>query len=116
MLKEARLVRTMSLISSWEVAGSARLCTVTLHELFRATVERTFGGTQRVEHKSSTNLGPTLGPALGPLVGGFIVQTVSWRWTFYVTSIAAAGLLTLSVIFLSETYEPVLESRRQQRH
>src|SRR3954447_23456887 len=66
MLKEARLVSTISLISSWRVAGSARLCIVTLHERFRAIVERTFGGMQRVEYKSSANLGLTLGPALGP--------------------------------------------------
>ena len=87
MLKGARLVSAISLISSWQVAGSARLCIVTLHERFRAIVERTFGGMQRVEYKSSANLGLTLGPALGTLVGGFIVQTVSWRWTFYVTPI-----------------------------
>ena len=87
MLKGARLVSAISLISSWQVAGSARLCIVTLNERFRAIVERTFGGMQRVEYKSSANLGLTLGPALGTLVGGFIVQTVSWRWTFYVTPI-----------------------------
>ena len=61
MLEGTKLVST-SLISSWKAVGSARLCTITLHEPFRAIVERTFSGMQRIERKSSANLGPTPGP------------------------------------------------------
>lgn len=27
--------------------------------------------------------GPLLGPVIGPIIGGFVTQSLSWRWTFY---------------------------------
>ncbi|KAI5861913.1 MFS general substrate transporter [Durotheca rogersii] len=49
---------------------------------------------------------PLLGPALGPICGAFISQGTTWRWIFFVTSIASAIVIIVAVVFLRETYEP----------
>ncbi|KAF2472500.1 MFS general substrate transporter [Lindgomyces ingoldianus] len=51
---------------------------------------------------------PFIGPEIGPLVGGFIVQNTSWRWCFYVLLIWSGVQLALIVLFVPETYHPVL--------
>jgi multidrug resistance protein len=53
------------------------------------------------------------GPQLAPLVSGFI-STVSWRWTFWV-GLAAAGVGYPFVLFIPETYVPVLKERHARR-
>ncbi|PYH90657.1 MFS general substrate transporter [Aspergillus ellipticus CBS 707.79] len=57
---------------------------------------------------------PFIGPEVGPLVGGFINQFTKWRWTFYVLLIWTGVLLVLIILFVPETYHPVL-LRRQAR-
>src|SRR5438045_9702986 len=50
-----------------------------------------------------------VGPAMGPIVGGFVTQSyLGWRWTAHLTYILAFFLLVLDVVFLPETYGPVL--------
>src|SRR5579859_7520365 len=50
-----------------------------------------------------------VGPAMGPIVGGFVTQSyLGWRWTEHLTYIMAFFFLALDVIFLPETYGPVL--------
>lgn len=56
-------------------------------------------------------LGPLLGPVLGPIAGGFIAERTTWRWVFYATSIVAGISEVLGLIFLRETYPPVLKRR-----
>jgi multidrug resistance protein len=59
------------------------------------------------------------GPALGPIVGGAIVQSyLRWRWTEYITGILMLFILTMDVIFLDESYPPVLlvYKARRLRH
>ncbi|KAK4057845.1 hypothetical protein OIO90_001064 [Microbotryomycetes sp. JL221] len=61
------------------------------------------------------SLGPLLGPAVGPIAGGWIAQTLpddGWKWVFYSTSIFCAGVQTVGLFFLRETYAPVLLGRR----
>ena len=49
------------------------------------------------------------GPLLAPFVGGFIVDSyLGWRWTEYLVGIMGAFSFTLNVLFLGETYPPVL--------
>ena len=53
------------------------------------------------------------GPILGPVVGGFIGQaaskdTISWRWTEWVSLIWSGVVLILVVLFMPETYAPTL--------
>ncbi|KAL1386458.1 MFS multidrug transporter [Phyllosticta capitalensis] len=59
------------------------------------------------------------GPTLGPIAGGAIVQSyLGWRWTEYITGIFMMTMLTLDIIFLDETYPPVLlvYKARRLRH
>ncbi|KZL75808.1 fluconazole resistance protein 1 [Colletotrichum incanum] len=58
------------------------------------------------------SLGPLLGPAIGPVVGGFITQYSGWRWTFWVIFIMAGLISLISVIFMHETFEPILLKRK----
>ncbi|CEL04406.1 Putative MFS transporter [Aspergillus calidoustus] len=58
---------------------------------------------------------PFIGPEVGPLVGGFINQYTTWRWTFYVLLIWTGVLLVSIILFVPETYHPVLLRRKAQR-
>jgi multidrug resistance protein len=50
-----------------------------------------------------------VGPAMGPIVGGFITDSyLGWRWTLYITAIMAFFFFILDVLFLPETYGPIL--------
>ncbi|KFA70193.1 hypothetical protein S40285_04418 [Stachybotrys chlorohalonatus IBT 40285] len=58
---------------------------------------------------------PILGPAIGPICGGFITDYSTWRWGFWGTTIVDVPILILGLIFLEETYPPVLLRWRKQR-
>lgn len=58
------------------------------------------------------SLGPIFGPVIGPVAGGYLVAARGWRWVFWVLSIIGGGLLVLSLVFLRETYPPLLLKRR----
>ncbi|KAJ5179913.1 hypothetical protein N7492_003123 [Penicillium capsulatum] len=58
---------------------------------------------------------PFVGPEVGPLVGGFINEYTTWRWTFYVLLIWTGVLLVSILLFVPETYHPVLLRRKAQK-
>ncbi|RYN64239.1 putative drug/proton antiporter [Alternaria alternata] len=58
---------------------------------------------------------PFVGPEVGPLIGGFIVENTTWRWCFYVLIIWSGVQLCLIVMFVPETYHPVLLRRKAIR-
>jgi MFS family permease len=47
---------------------------------------------------------------LGPIIGGFIAESplISWRWTEWITLIMSGLILASVLLFLPETYKPVL--------
>ncbi|GFF34904.1 uncharacterized transporter mfs2 [Aspergillus udagawae] len=50
-----------------------------------------------------------VGSATGPLVGGYIAESgISWRWVDWVTALVAGFFLATVVLFLPETFRPVL--------
>lgn len=50
-----------------------------------------------------------MGPLMAPFVGGFITQSyLGWRWTHYITSIMGWASLALLMLFMKETYPPVV--------
>lgn len=55
----------------------------------------------------------TWGPLAGPIISGFVSPT-SWRWTFW-AALIIAGATWPFVLFLPETYGPVLLRRRAER-
>ena len=49
------------------------------------------------------------GPLLAPFVGGYIVMSdLGWRWTMYIVSFMGFLAFGLDLIFLQETYPPVI--------
>ena len=60
------------------------------------------------------SLMPLLGPAIGPIAGAFIAQTVTWRWVFWSTSIAAIFVQILGLFFMQETYAAALLDRKKK--
>ncbi|KAF2761926.1 major facilitator superfamily [Pseudovirgaria hyperparasitica] len=49
------------------------------------------------------------GPLLAPFIGGFITMSyLGWRWTAYITAIMGFLAFGLNLIFLEETYPPVI--------
>ena len=50
-----------------------------------------------------------VGPMMAPFIGGFIdMSYLGWRWTEYITCIMGFLGLGLSLIFLEETYPPLI--------
>ncbi|EGX88490.1 Major facilitator superfamily transporter [Cordyceps militaris CM01] len=56
----------------------------------------------------------TLGPLVSPIISGYTAETIGWRWAFWV-NLMYAGATLACVLFLPETYEPVLLERRARR-
>lgn len=52
--------------------------------------------------------GPLLGPVIGPVIGGFVAQSLSWRWTFYLVLIfvSTTGLSPFAPVYFSLTVVP----------
>ncbi|KAL2786673.1 major facilitator superfamily domain-containing protein [Aspergillus keveii] len=58
---------------------------------------------------------PFLGPILGPIIGGFVSQSAGWRWVQGLCTIFIGVVGILGVIFVPETYGPVLLQRRAEK-
>ena len=48
-------------------------------------------------------------------MGGFITERTSWRWTFWVISIADGFVLVLGFWFLRETYAPTILAKKAKK-
>ncbi|GMK59011.1 hypothetical protein CspeluHIS016_0700260 [Cutaneotrichosporon spelunceum] len=51
---------------------------------------------------------PWLGPVVGPICGGFLSYAQGWRWVAAVAAIFAGVLTVAHILFIPETYGPVL--------
>ncbi|KAK9641787.1 hypothetical protein V6Z96_009126 [Aspergillus fumigatus] len=58
------------------------------------------------------SMGPLMGPVVGPIAGGYLAEAAGWRWIFWVISMAGGAVFAFSLVFQTETYEPVLLQRR----
>ncbi|KAK3332931.1 putative bicyclomycin resistance protein [Cercophora scortea] len=56
---------------------------------------------------------PLIGPAAGPMVAGYIVQYYEWPYIFYLCSLVSFVVLVPGLIFMPETFGPVILRRRQ---
>ncbi|KAK3711246.1 hypothetical protein LTR37_009840 [Vermiconidia calcicola] len=74
-----------------------------------------FHAEQRGQAIAIYSLAPLLGPAAGPVAGGFISQNMSWRWVFWIVSIADAVVQISGVFFLQETWAPKLLEQKAAR-
>lgn len=56
---------------------------------------------------------PILAPVIGAIVGGVISQHTTWRWTFFASSMLSVAIQLSGLLFLEETYPPLLLRRRK---
>ncbi|CCM06389.1 uncharacterized protein FIBRA_08648 [Fibroporia radiculosa] len=60
--------------------------------------------------------GVFIGPVLGPIVGGFITTSyLGWRWVFWIMMIFAGFCTLLALVFVPETYAPVILQEKARR-
>lgn len=60
-------------------------------------------------------LAPFLGPTIGPIAGGFLAQSKGWRWNMGMMTIFSGVMLILGLLFVPETYAPVILRKRAQK-
>lgn len=58
------------------------------------------------------------GPTAGGIIGTIIVEKSVWQWSCWTSAILSSVILLVNIIFMQETYVPVLSSRRakDKRH
>ncbi len=61
------------------------------------------------------SLGPLLGPTVGPIAGGFLSAAAGWRWIFWLLAIAIGVTSLTALVFMRESYAPVLLERKAKR-
>ncbi|KAK0451313.1 MFS polyamine transporter [Desarmillaria tabescens] len=54
------------------------------------------------------SLAPLMGPVIGPVAGAWIAEKSTWRWVFYSTGIFDIFVQGLGLVFLRESFAPVL--------
>jgi DHA2 family multidrug resistance protein len=69
--------------------------------LSQAVIVDNFPGEERVRAMAIYSMGLMVAPIAGPTLGGFLTDTLSWRWNFYIN--LPVGLLSL---FLAARYVP----------
>lgn len=80
-----------------------------------AVVADIFRAQQRGLAMTVFAIAPFLGPVLGPIVGGFLGETQGWRWVEGLMAILAGTLWVVGIVFVPETYAPVLLRKRAAR-
>ncbi|KAE9368868.1 MFS general substrate transporter [Stipitochalara longipes BDJ] len=56
-----------------------------------------------------------MGPEMGPVIGGFINYYASWNWTFYFMLLWTGLGLIATLLFVPETYLPVILRHRAEK-
>src|ERR1035437_1425676 len=74
-----------------------------LQPLSQAVMLEEFPGRERGKAMAFWGMGIVAAPILGPTLGGWITDSYSWRWVFYIN--LPIGILSLSLIYLF-VYDP----------
>ncbi|KAH1665558.1 hypothetical protein KXX15_008390 [Aspergillus fumigatus] len=98
-----------SLLAFRLFAGIAGSCPLTLGA---GSIADLFVPEERGAAMSIYSMGPLMGPVVGPIAGGYLAEAAGWRWIFWVISMAGGAVFAFSLVFQTETYEPVLLQRR----
>jgi MFS transporter, DHA2 family, multidrug resistance protein len=59
-----------------------------------------FQGSHKVMAASSVSIAAGLAPALGPVIGGWITETWSWHWLFYINIVPGTAVAVLAPAFV----------------
>jgi EmrB/QacA subfamily drug resistance transporter len=71
-----------------------------------AMLWRTYPPQERVQVARILMFATILGPASGPVLGGLLIDTLSWRWAFYVNVPVGLTAFLIGLFFLHEHREP----------
>ncbi|KAJ5584378.1 Peptidase M20 [Penicillium hispanicum] len=107
-------VQTVMLCRFWAGIFAASPMTVAA-----AVFSDLFDGLARGPATSIFCINVLMGPMLAPSIGGFIcASSLGWRWTAWLGSLMGFTAFVLDVLFLEETYAPVLLTKkaRSLRH
>src|SRR5436309_2377566 len=80
-----------------------------LQPLSQAILLEAFPPDQRGKAMGFWGLGIVVAPVLGPVLGGWLTDSYSWRWVFYIN--APIGLLALAMTFLFVFDPPYIRRR-----
>ncbi|KZT25535.1 MFS general substrate transporter [Neolentinus lepideus HHB14362 ss-1] len=57
-----------------------------------------------------------IGPVMGPIIASFVSESyLGWRWVFWLMMIFSGACCILGIVFLPETYAPVLLAKKAKR-
>ncbi len=71
-----------------------------------AMLYRTFPPAERVRVSSILIIPTVIAPATGPVLGGLLVDSLSWRWVFFVNVPIGIAAFLFAIFFLPEHREP----------
>ncbi|POS82341.1 hypothetical protein EPUL_004532, partial [Erysiphe pulchra] len=80
-----------------------------------ATASDLFDQSQRGAVLTLYALGPVIAGITSPVIGGFITAGLGWRWVFWLLAITSGVFGILGMIFLRETYAPVILKKKAAR-
>ncbi|KAJ3478756.1 hypothetical protein NLI96_g9543 [Meripilus lineatus] len=60
------------------------------------------------------SLAPLLGPVVGPVAGAWVAEKSTWRWVFWSTTIVDGIIQLFGLVFLRETFAPILLERKAE--
>src|SRR6476660_6375682 len=83
-----------------------------LQPLSQAIMLEAFPPDQRGKAMAFWGLGIVVAPMLGPMLGGWITESYSWRWVFYINLPVGILALIMSQLFI---FDPKYISRRSSR-
>lgn len=70
-----------------------------------AMLIRTFPPSERIRMSQILQVPTSMAPALGPVVGGLLIDSLSWRWIFYVNVPIGVIAFVFGVLFVEERRE-----------
>ncbi|KAF2854547.1 MFS general substrate transporter [Plenodomus tracheiphilus IPT5] len=104
------LSKSMGMLVAFRfLAGCAGAAPLTLGG---GSIADMFPPQQRAGAMAIWSSGPLLGPVIGPICGGFLVESQSWRWVFWILAIAGGICGILVLVVCRETYHPILLERK----
>jgi MFS transporter, DHA2 family, multidrug resistance protein len=89
----------------------------TLQGLFGATLvpmsqyilKKTFGDKEQGKAMAIWGIGIMAGPILGPTIGGYITETLSWRWIFFINIPICIMAIFMTMAFIEETPRKLIQ-------
>ncbi len=88
------------------------LCGGALQPLSQAVLLEAFPPEDRGKAMGFWGLGIVVAPILGPVIGGWLTDSYSWRWVFYINIPVGAGALIMTKLFI---FDPSYIRRRSSR-